>query len=443
MVSTAPQAFTRVMALVSTFLHCVWIRIRRYLDDWLIQTSSRSLVLQALDTVLWLCQDLGIVVNWEKSNLVPSQHLVYLGVILDSLSFRASPSQPRAEKLLSVGEEFLSSIAQPVSSWCMLLGVLSSLTPLIPGGRSSCFSIVVGSSRRLDLSQAGRLLSTGSGVVAGAVTSGVGHLSCAEIPRPLLLVRCVRRGLGSSLGGRGRFGPLVSRGGRSLYQCQGALDDGEGSASVLSSDLWIHGGRLHGQFDDSGISAQARRNSLSRPQLHCSTDSPLGGVSPDCSSSPIYHGKNNVLVDSVSRPNQVQGSEWTLKWKVFQDLHKKWPVMIDLFATSFNHRCSLYFSPFHNPRALETDALLQNWDGRHVYTSPPWSLIPLVLKKLHSSSRVLITLVAPFWPQQPWFTDLLHLMVDGPVQLPLSPDLLRQPHFHCRRLGIHRLSLHA
>ena len=65
-----PYIFTRVM--VSTFLHCAGIRIRRYLDDWLIQAPSRALVIQALDTVLKLCQDLGIVVNWEKSNLVPS-----------------------------------------------------------------------------------------------------------------------------------------------------------------------------------------------------------------------------------------------------------------------------------------------------------------------------------------------------------------------------------
>ena len=154
-------------------------------------------------------------------------------------------------------------------------------------------------------------------------------------------------------------------------------------------------------------------------------------------------GKNNVLADSLSSPNQVQGSEWTLRWEVFQDLRKKWPVMIDLFATSLNHCCSLYFSPFHDPRALGTDALLQNWDGHQVYTFPPWSLILLVLKKLRLSSGVLMTLVAPVWPHRPWFPDLLDLVVDGPVQLPLSPDLLRQPHFHCRHLGIHRLSLHV
>ena len=58
----------------------------------------------------------------------------------------------------------------------------------------------------------------------------------------------------------------------------------------------------------------------------------------------FIQGKNNVLADSLSRPNQVQGSEWTLKWEVFLQLNSKWPVMIKVFATSLNHRCSLFFT---------------------------------------------------------------------------------------------------
>ena len=52
--------------------------------------------------------------------------------------------------------------------------------------------------------------------------------------------------------------------------------------------------------------------------------------------------------------------------------------MIGLFATSSNHRCSPNFSLFHDPCALGTGALLQEWDGLQVYAFPPWALIPLV-----------------------------------------------------------------
>ena len=112
--------------------------------------------------------------------------------------------------------------------------------------------------------------------------------------------------------------------------------------------------------------------------------------------SQFIMGRHNVLADSLSRPNQVLGSEWTLKTEVFQELWKRWPVSIDLFAISLNHQCSQYFSPFLDQNALGTDALLQSWDGWQVYAFPPWSLIPAVLKKLRSSSGVLMTIVAPY-----------------------------------------------
>ena len=71
------------MAPVWAFLHHSGIRL--CLDDWLIQASSREQVLVALDAVLQLCSSLGIVVNWEKSYLVPTQWMVYLVVLLHSL----------------------------------------------------------------------------------------------------------------------------------------------------------------------------------------------------------------------------------------------------------------------------------------------------------------------------------------------------------------------
>ena len=90
--STAPQVFTRVIVPVSSILHGVGIQLSRYLDDWLNQASSREDVLRSLETVFSPCLELGIVVNLAKSNFIPAQRVQYLRTILDSVSFRASPS---------------------------------------------------------------------------------------------------------------------------------------------------------------------------------------------------------------------------------------------------------------------------------------------------------------------------------------------------------------
>ena len=154
-------------------------------------------------------------------------------------------------------------------------------------------------------------------------------------------------------------------------------------------------------------------------------------------------GHNNVLADSLSRPNQILCSEWTLKLSVFQQLRRRWPVSIDLFTTSLNHCCLPYFSPCHDPNALGTNALLQLWNGWQAYAFPPYELIPAILNKLRSSSGVLLTIIAPYWPQRPWFPELLELVVDGPVALPLDRALLSQPHVHRQHLDLSRLALHA
>ena len=75
-------------------------------------------------------------------------------------------------------------------------------------------------------------------------------------------------------------------------------------------------------------------------------------------------------------------------------------MSIDLFATSLNHRCLPYFSPFRDPNALGTDALLQPWDGWQAYAFPPYALIPAILRKLLSSSGVQLTIIAPYWPPE-------------------------------------------
>ena len=56
-------------------------------------------------------------------------------MIIDAQSFRASPSPERVSRLLSTAGEFQSSASPPASSWLSLLGILSSLAHLVPGGR--------------------------------------------------------------------------------------------------------------------------------------------------------------------------------------------------------------------------------------------------------------------------------------------------------------------
>ena len=154
-------------------------------------------------------------------------------------------------------------------------------------------------------------------------------------------------------------------------------------------------------------------------------------------------GSNNVLADALSRPHQLPHTEWSLNMTVFLSLRRLWPVQIDLFATSDNHHCSIYFSPFRDPRSADTDAFLQSWDGLQAYVFPPVAVIPRVLAKLRASTGMELTLVAPHWAQRPWFSDLVQLSLAPPVILPSRPDLLRLPRSRHLYPDLRRLRLHA
>ena len=106
--STDLPVFTWVMAPVSAILHSLGIRIRRYLDTWLVQSSSQESLLEVLLPVIRLCPVFGIVIHHRYSNLIPSQVVQCLWVVFDSTSFRTSPSVERISRRRSVTAVFVS-----------------------------------------------------------------------------------------------------------------------------------------------------------------------------------------------------------------------------------------------------------------------------------------------------------------------------------------------
>ena len=106
--STDLPVFTWVMAPVSAILHSLGIRIRRYLDTWLVQSSSQESLLEVLLPVIRLCPVFGIVIHHRYSNLIPSQVVQCLWVVFDSTSFRTSPSVERISRRQSVTAVFVS-----------------------------------------------------------------------------------------------------------------------------------------------------------------------------------------------------------------------------------------------------------------------------------------------------------------------------------------------
>ena len=133
--STAPQVFTRVFAAVSAWAHARGIRLLRYLDDWLVLSSSEKKAKESIRELLSLCRTLGIVINEKKSDLVISQSAKYLRMTIDTGAGKVFPALARVEKFLAVAERFCSMQSPPAQLWQVILGHLASLERLAPHGR--------------------------------------------------------------------------------------------------------------------------------------------------------------------------------------------------------------------------------------------------------------------------------------------------------------------
>ena len=69
----APRCFTKILKVVAAFLRRQGMRLIVYLDDILIMNISKDNTKADVDKVVELLQNLGFLINWEKS-IVPRQH---------------------------------------------------------------------------------------------------------------------------------------------------------------------------------------------------------------------------------------------------------------------------------------------------------------------------------------------------------------------------------
>ena len=121
-----------MFATVSAWAHSYGIRLLRYLDNWLVLASSEVEAKKNVQDLLSFCHSLGIMINKEKSNLVPSQTAHYVGKIIYTGAARIFPSLAQVEKFLSVAETFCTMTASPARLWQVVLGHLASLERLVP-----------------------------------------------------------------------------------------------------------------------------------------------------------------------------------------------------------------------------------------------------------------------------------------------------------------------
>ena len=86
---------------------------------------------------------------------------------------------------------------------------------------------------------------------------------------------------------------------------------------------------------------------------------------------------------------------------------------------------TLHWRP--DPGALAADGFSISWAWEFPYLFPPFCLVGRALLKSQRETVTCACLIAPAWPTQVWYPQLLAMLTDLPILLPDHEDLLLSP----------------
>ena len=136
----APRVFTNILKVPISLLHRLNIRILIYLDDMLLMSQSIERLVIVRDTVIFLLQHLGFVINLKKSVMEPVQTIEYLGLVINSIQITLSLTEEKVKGILR--ECKIIFLMQEITALQLtqLIGLLSStMQAVLPPQIQFCY----------------------------------------------------------------------------------------------------------------------------------------------------------------------------------------------------------------------------------------------------------------------------------------------------------------
>ena len=129
--NVAPRLFTKIMKPVVASLRSQGVRLIIYLDDILIIASSIETLNRHKTLAISLLESLGFLINYEKSNLIPSQQIVFLGMLVDSASMQFILPQQKAVQIQKECRLLLNTNRPTIRHLSRVLGLLEACRPAV------------------------------------------------------------------------------------------------------------------------------------------------------------------------------------------------------------------------------------------------------------------------------------------------------------------------
>ena len=127
----APRIFTKITKVAVSILRKLGIRVVVYLDDFILMGQSLKEIQMARDTTLFLLQNLGFLINFEKSVLEPTHTLEYLGIMINSLNMTFSLPEDKSYHLINLCHQTIAAQNLTAHQLAKVIGKLIATMPAI------------------------------------------------------------------------------------------------------------------------------------------------------------------------------------------------------------------------------------------------------------------------------------------------------------------------
>ena len=374
--STAQMEFTGVVKEVKLIAQSRGIRIHQYLDDWLIQDPTKESCYQGTQSLLTLCQELGWIVNLQKSELEPKQIFEFVGYKYDLSQGLVLPT-PLGVDPPKVG-------IHPVQTKLPSQGIYVPDRPTYSNGKTGSPGETPHETIQWHLKRHWRVPESLEKEIP-VPRSLHPHLlwwtkeTNVLTGQPLHpLIHAVQIFTDASKEGWGaHLGDFTARGIWSVPESHLHINFLELKAVLLALKIFQHlvqGKVVLVATDNTTVVAYINKEGGMRSGSLCAL---LWRLLCWCNLRQVVlkarhiPGRLNVIADKLSRQGQV-----------FDLLVQTWHrPHVDMFATKYNCKLTQYVSPVPDPSAWAVDTLTVSWENLDMYVFPQYLLGKVLTNK--------------------------------------------------------------
>ena len=430
---SGPRKFTKLLKPPLATLREAGHILGAYIDDiFNMGMTSKECQNNVLETV-HLLNSLGFNIHPDKSKFTPSQVLVFLGFVINSVSMKVSLTAERKGKIKEACANLLNNEPHTIRIVAKVIGLMTASFPGVKFGRlhfrdlERCKSEAVKGNKGcydsfMYLNEAAKQDVQWWLKNIDSADNDIYH----ENPSLSLTTDASKSGWGAT------HNSLRTGGTLSYEESLEHINVLELIAVLFGLQSLIKQSNIHVKvLCDNTTAVHTINNMGTSHSLAC--DKVVKQIWQFAISKSLWisathlPGRLNKDADEESRKNELR-LEWKLNETVFREIQHAFERApeIDLFASRLNYQLKPFVSYRPDPECFAVNAFLIPWGQFFFYAFPPFSLIPRILQKVYFDQAEGI-LVVPKWPNQAWYSLLMKMLVNEPIILPPRKHLLYLP----------------